>query len=59
MIDLNEAHDQSTITGNVNRGGDPLVVITADTGTFDSFLDSGGGLRHDRRQSRLQRRSTG
>ena len=44
MIDLNEAHDQSTITGNVNGGGDPLVVITADTGTFDSFLDSGGGF---------------
>ena len=48
MIDLNEGHDKSTVTGNVDTGGNPNsgpgVVITADTGTFDSFLDAGGGF---------------
>jgi len=42
---LNVAHDSATITGNVggNNAG-PVIVIKADTGTFDSFLDSGGGF---------------
>jgi PEP-CTERM motif len=44
-IFLNEGHDESTITGNVggNNSG-PGVVITADTGSFDTTLDSGGGF---------------
>ena len=44
-IFLNEVHDSATITGNVgaNNSG-PLVVISADTGTFDTFLDAGGGF---------------
>ena len=44
-IFLNEGHDQSFITGNVggNNSG-PAVLITADTGTFDTTLDSGGGF---------------
>ena len=48
MIDLNEAHDKSTITGNVDTGGNPNsgpgVVITADTGTSGQFPDPGGGF---------------
>jgi hypothetical protein len=47
-IFLNEIHDSATITGNVDIGGGsnsgPGVIIHADTGTFDSFLDSGGGF---------------
>ena len=44
-IFLNEIHDSATVTGNVgaNNSG-PKVTITADTGTFDSFLDAGGGF---------------
>jgi hypothetical protein len=42
---LNEIHDSSTITGNVGgQNSGPVIVITADSGTFDSFLDAGGGF---------------
>jgi hypothetical protein len=42
---LNEIHDSATITGNVGaQNSGPVIVITADVGTFDSFLDAGGGF---------------
>jgi hypothetical protein len=43
-IFLNEVHDSATITGNVGGQSGPVVTITADLGTFDSFLDAGGGF---------------
>ena len=43
-IFLNEIHDSATITGNVGGQSGPGVVIKADSGTFDSFLDAGGGF---------------
>jgi hypothetical protein len=42
---LNEIHDSATITGNVGaQNSGPVIIITADQGTFDSFLDAGGGF---------------
>jgi len=42
---LNEIHDSATITGNVGgQSSGPVIIITADAGTFDSFLDAGGGF---------------
>jgi hypothetical protein len=47
-IYLNEIHNSPTVTGNVDIGGGPnsgpQVIIHADTGTFDSSLDAGGGF---------------
>lgn len=47
-IFFNEVHDSATVLGTVGgQAGpptNPLVIITAQQGTFDSFLDAGGGF---------------